>query len=134
MAVGSVSVPLRPQELRAADGTDLAYGNTAPYGQQHSSYVQGRLDTRLGPGDKKIEVRDDVVYGKVNIFKSYVSWLMMVPSFKVSETPTTPLKTIENVDVRLLEKLALLEKSGDKQKMKDYVSDLWTIMKTNSGG
>ena len=53
---------------------------------------------------------------------------------KVSETPTTPLKTIENVDERLLEKLALLEKSGDKQKMKDYVSDLWTIMKTNSGG
>ena len=59
---------------------------------------------------------------------------MMVPSFKVSETPTTPLKTIENVDERLLEKLALLEKSGDKQKMKDYVSDLWTIMKTNTGG
>ena len=58
----------------------------------------------------------------------------MVSLFKVSETPTTPLKTIENVDERLLEKLALLEKSGDKQKMKDYVSDLWTIMKTNSGG
>ena len=52
----------------------------------------------------------------------------------MSETPTTPLKTIENVDERLLEKLALLEQSGDKQKMKDYVSDLWTIMKNNSGG
>ena len=71
MAVGSVSNPLRAQQLRAADGTDLAYGNTAPYGQQHSSYVQGRLDTRLGVGDKNIEVRDDVVYGKVNIFRNH---------------------------------------------------------------
>lgn len=67
MAVGSVSNPLRPQHLTAADGTDLAYGNTAPYGQQHPSYIQGKLDTRLGVGDKRIEVRDDVVYGKVNI-------------------------------------------------------------------
>ena len=73
MAVGSVSNPLRPQQLRAADGTDLAYGNKAPYGQQHPSYVQGRLDTRLGVGDKNIEVRDDVVYGKVNIFKNQKS-------------------------------------------------------------
>ena len=58
----------------------------------------------------------------------------MVILLQVSETPTTPLKTIENVDERLLEKLALLEKSGDTQNMKDYVSDLWTIMKNNSGG
>ena len=65
MAVGSVSSPLRPQHLTAVDGTDLANGNTAPYGQQHPSYVQGRLDTRLGLGDKNIQVRDDVVYGKV---------------------------------------------------------------------
>ena len=76
MAVGSVSSPLRPQHLTAADGTDLAYGNTAPYGQQHPSYVQGRLDTRLGLGDKNIQVRDDVVYGKViSCTKSSVCFL-----------------------------------------------------------
>lgn len=78
MAIGSVSVPLRPQELRAVDGTDLAYGNTAPYGQQHSSYVQGRLDTRLGLEDKKIEVRDDVVYGKVNIYLKQIRYITLM--------------------------------------------------------
>ena len=47
---------LHPQMLRTADGTDLAFGNTANYGKQHPSYVQQELDTRVGVGDKKLEV------------------------------------------------------------------------------
>ena len=60
---------LYPQMLQAADGTDLAFGNTANYGKQHPSYVQQELNTRVGVGDsttiKKLEVSNDVVYGKV---------------------------------------------------------------------
>ena len=65
--MGSVGQPeyLHPQMLRTADGTDLAFGNTANYGKQHPSYVQQELDTRVGVGDKKLEVSSDVVYGKV---------------------------------------------------------------------
>lgn len=40
VAVGSVSSPLRAQDLTRQDGTSLAYGNTAPYGKQHPSFVQ----------------------------------------------------------------------------------------------
>ena len=44
-------------------------GNTKPYGKQHPSYVQQELNTRVGVGDtstmKKLEVSNDVVYGKV---------------------------------------------------------------------
>ena len=104
--------------LTAADGTDLAYGNTAPYGKQHPSYVQQRLNTRLGESSKmkQLEIGNDVVYGKV------------------SEAPTTPMKAIKNVDERLLEKLSLLEKGSNKKDMEDYVSNLWAIMKSNSNG
>ena len=52
--------------------------------------------------------------------------------FKVSETPTTPIKAIEEVDERLIEKLSLLEKTGNKN-MEDVVSDLWSIMEQNGG-
>ena len=104
--------------LTAADGTDLAYGNTAPYGKQHPSYVQQRMNTRLGDSGtmKQLEVGNDVVYGKV------------------SETPTTPIKAIEKVDERLLEKLSLLEQGSNKKNMEDYVSNLWAIMKSNNNG
>jgi len=119
VAVGSVGQPeyLHPQMLRTADGTELAFGNTANYGKQHPSYVQQELDTRVGVGDsvKKLEVSNDVVYGKV------------------SETPTTPIKAIEKVDERLLEKLSLLEESGSKQNMDAFVTDLWSIMDQNGG-
>ena len=44
-------------------------GNTKPYGKQHPSFVQQELNTRVGVGDtstmKKLEVSNDVVYGKV---------------------------------------------------------------------
>lgn len=63
-------------------------------------------NTRPGAG-----AGSDVVYGKV------------------SESPTTPIKAIKEVDERLLEKLSLLEESSDKKKMEAYVSDLWAIMK-----
>jgi len=55
---------------------------------------------------------------------------------KVSESPTTPIKTIEKVDDRLLKKLSLLEHNTNKQRMEEYVSDLWSVMAdgANSGG
>ena len=104
--------------LTAADGTDLAYGNTAPYGKQHPSYVQQQVNTRLGDSStmKQLEVGNDVVYGKV------------------SEAPTTPIKAIEKVDERLLKKLSLLEQGSNKKNMEDYVSNLWAIMKSNNNG
>ena len=51
----------------------------------------------------------------------------------MSETPTTPIKAIEEVDERLLEKLSLLEESGSKSNMDAFVSDLWSIMDQNGG-
>ena len=51
----------------------------------------------------------------------------------MSETPTTPIKAIEEVDERLIEKLSLLEKTGHNN-MEDVVSDLWSIMEQNGGG
>ena len=51
----------------------------------------------------------------------------------MSETPTTPIKAIEKVDERLLEKLSLLEESGSKQNMDAFVTDLWSIMDQNGG-
>ena len=37
------------------------------------------------------------------------------------------------IDQRLLEKLSLLEQSGDTEKMKSYVTDLWSTMKNRGG-
>ena len=51
---------------------------------------------------------------------------------QVSETPTTPIKALEEVDERLLEKLSLLEKTGPRN-MDDVVADLWSIMEQNGG-
>ena len=111
-------------------------GNTKPYGKQHPSFVQQELNTRVGVGDtstmKKLEVSNDVVYGKVgNVRKS--SGFTNQVFLKVSETPTTPIKAIEEVDERLIEKLSLLEKTGHNN-MEDVVSDLWSIMEQNGGG
>ena len=110
IAVGSVSVPEYLQQ--GGSDTNLAYG------VQHPSYIQHSVNTRLGADNvKHIQLSKDVVYGKM------------------SETPTTPIKAIENVDERLLEKLNMLEKSGDKQRMKDYVTELWSIVEqTKSHG
>jgi len=118
VAVGSVGKPeyLNAQMLTAPDGTSLAYGNHAPYGKQHPSYVQQEVQTRVGSsGMKKLDTSSDVVYGKV------------------SETPTAPLNAIKKVDERLLEKLSLLEESSGKEKVEDIVTDLWSIMKQNGG-
>jgi len=118
VAVGSVSNPeyLNAQMLTAPDGTSLAYGNHAPYGKQHPSYVQQEVQTRVGSsGMKKLDTSSDVVYGKV------------------SETPTAPMTAIKNIDERLLEKLSLLETSSGKKKAEDIVTDLWSIMKQNGG-
>ena len=112
-------------------------GNTKPYGKQHPSYVQQELNTRVGVGDtstmKKLEVSNDVVYGKVSEMEENC-WFYVKTEFsrKVSETPTTPIKAIEEVDERLIEKLSLLEKTGNKN-MEDVVSDLWSIMEQNGG-
>ena len=68
VAVGSVGKPeyINAQVLTAHDGTSLAYGNTAPYGKQHPSYVQQVAQTRVGSnGVKKLDTSSDVVYGKV---------------------------------------------------------------------
>ena len=82
---------------------------------------------------KKLEVSSDVVYGKVSDLEKN-SWFYVQTKFsrKVSETPTTPIKAIEEVDERLIEKLSLLEKTGNKN-MEDVVSDLWSIMEQNGG-
>ena len=74
MAVGSVSPAeyLHAQVLTKADGTSLAYGNTAPYGKQHPSFVQQAVHTRVGSsGMKKLDTSSDVVYGKVNTEVSF---------------------------------------------------------------
>ena len=82
VAVGSVSNPeyLNAQMLTAPDGTSLAYGNHAPYGKQHPSYVQQEVQTRVGSsGMKKLDTSSDVVYGKVKkttyIFIHFNSYL-----------------------------------------------------------
>jgi len=118
VAVGSVGKPeyINAQMLTAPDGTSLAYGNHAPYGKQHPSYVQQEVHTMVGAsGMKKLDTSSDVVYGKV------------------SETPTAPMTAIKKVDERLLEKLSLLEKNNGKKKVEDIVTDLWSIMKQNGG-
>lgn len=109
IAVGSVG---QPEYLHP--GMSSSSGTSPAYGVQHPSFIQQSVDTRLG-ADHVLELSKDVVYGKV------------------SETPTTPIKTIENIDQRLLEKLSLLEQSGDTEKMKSYVTDLWSTMKNRGG-
>lgn len=120
IAIGSVGQAdyLNRQMLTAPDGTSLAYGNTADYGKQHSSYIQQEVTTLLGTsGSKKLDTSEDVVYGKV------------------SETPSAPRKRLEEeLDSRLLEKLALLEESSaGKVGAQAVVTDLWSIMKQNGG-
>mgnify|MGYP006908679953 CR=1 FL=1 len=53
--------------------------------------------------------------------------------FQVSETPSAPMKQLEEMDSRLLEKLALLEESQGQVGAQAVVSDLWSIMKQNEG-
>ena len=50
----------------------------------------------------------------------------------MSETPSAPLERLEDIDSRLLEKLALLEEEG-RAGAEAVVSDLWSIMKQNEG-
>ena len=58
---------------------------------------------------------------------------MVIIFFQVSETPSAPMKQLEGMDSRMLEKLALLEESQGHVGAQAVVSDLWSIMKQNEG-
>merc|ERR1712037_1051224 len=118
VAVGSVGKAdyIHRQMLTTPDGTSLAYGNMADYGKQHPSYVQQDVHTRVGnSAAKQLDTSEDVVYGKM------------------SETPSAPLERLEDIDSRLLEKLALLEEEEGRAGAEAVVSDLCSIMKQNEG-
>ena len=132
VAVGSVGQPDHAwpvrQMLTTPDGTSLAYGNHANYGKQHPSYVQQDVHTTLGnSASKQLDTSKDVVYGKVTRVTRNTPYVL-----QVSETPSAPMDRLEKLDLRLLEKLALLEGEG-KSGAEAVVSDLWSIMEQNEG-
>ena len=51
----------------------------------------------------------------------------------MSEAPSAPIEQLEDIDSRLLEKLALLEEKEGGVGAEAVVSDLWSIMKQNEG-
>ena len=133
VAVGSVGQPDQAwpvrQMLTTPDGTSLAYGNHANYGKQHPSFVQQDVHTTLGnSASKQLDTSKDVVYGKVTPVTRNTPYV-----FQVSETPSAPMDRLEKMDLRLLEKLALLEESEGKSGAEAVVSDLWSIMEQNEG-
>ena len=135
VAVGSVGKAdfIHRQMLTTPDGTSLAYGNMADYGKQHPSFVQQDVHTRVGnSATKQLDTSEDVVYGKVVSYKEH-NGLELILILQMSEKPSAPLEHLEDIDSRLLEKLALLEEKEGRAGAEAVVSDLWSIMKQNEG-